>query len=80
MAMHAFKKAGIKKNREESENLINFGNENMKHLPRRNNNLLIPLETASVGTASDGGYSSELLSTEDLSRQQPFAGGISYIC
>uniref|UniRef100_T2MAU0 C-myc promoter-binding protein n=1 Tax=Hydra vulgaris TaxID=6087 RepID=T2MAU0_HYDVU len=34
-------------------------------------NTLIQLETESVGAASDGGYSSELLSTEDLTRQQP---------
>ena len=32
-------------------------------------------ETASEGTCSDAGYSS-LLSTEDLSRAQPVAGGI----
>ena len=35
-------------------------------------------ETASEGTGSDAGYSS-LLSTEDLSRPQPVAGGLSLL-
>ena len=83
MAVHAFKKTVIKK-RTKTENLINFGGseENLNRVPvqssnsLQNDNLLIPLETASVGTASDCGYSSGLLSTEDLSRQQPVAGGM----
>ena len=80
-AISAFKKAIVHKQKDTPKDdndgiLISLAgsNENIAQ-NSTTNNMLLPLETASVGTASDGGYSSGLLSTEDLTRQHPVAGG-----
>lgn len=75
MAMHAFQKTIMLKRNNSGKNLLINLSDSDENL-RKDANLLIPLETSSVGTGSDGGYSSGLLSTEDLSRQQPVAGGL----
>ena len=67
--IYAFKKC-IQKAQKDSNKLLIF-NESEDDLSKIGVYPLIQLETASVGAASDGGYSSELLSTEDLTRQQP---------
>ena len=48
--------------------------ENISSLSANVDKMNFQTETASEGTGSDAGYSS-LLSTEDLTRPQPFSGG-----
>ncbi len=67
LAMNAFKKALLKVR----PDLINF-----TIVPEHPSiSKVVMNETASEGTGSDAGYSS-LLSTEDLTRPQPVAGGM----
>ena len=71
MALFAFRR-GIHKPQVETDILINFeGSEKKYHKVMSDNNIQTPLETSSVGTASDGGYGSGLISMEDLSRNHP---------
>lgn len=78
MAMFAFRKVVIKKQRlskhVETDVLIDIG-DGIKPIDYTNDTTpSLPLETSSVGAASDAGYSSGLISTEDLSRSHPAAG------